>query len=217
MNDMGFIFFIIFIGSIAIMVNVHKKRMVQEEKRANEIKEFFNEALANLENFYPSQKYVSPDLLHLIAISEETEEVAIIEHKFDVKNNQSDFDLYVLDFEEVMEIGIVEDESSITSTSRGSQLGGAIVGGLLAGGVGAIIGGLSASSTTNTKVKKIQLKIVVDDFDNPVYFINFLNEVYPISKNDEKYINAMEQVNRWYGIMSIVIKRADEKAKIRNK
>ncbi|MEK5444442.1 hypothetical protein [Fredinandcohnia sp. FSL W7-1320] len=38
-----------------------------------------------------------------------------------------------------------------------------MLGGIVAGGVGAVIGGLSGSQTSTNEVKKIQLQVVVND------------------------------------------------------
>ncbi|WP_223198283.1 hypothetical protein [Bacillus velezensis] len=51
---------------------------------------------------------------------------------------------------------------------------GIIAGGLLGGGIGAAIGGLSASSTQTEMVKSITLKITVENLKNPIHYIHFL-------------------------------------------
>lgn len=51
-------------------------------------------------------------------------------------------------FSAVLEAEIVVDGKTVTKTSRGSQAVGVVVGAVLAGGLGAVIGGLSASSST---------------------------------------------------------------------
>ncbi|WP_232540548.1 hypothetical protein [Lysinibacillus fusiformis] len=55
--------------------------------------------------------------------------------------NNYDFKFISILFKDVLSIEIVEEDVSITRSSRRSQLGGALVVDLLAGGVGAIIGG----------------------------------------------------------------------------
>lgn len=76
-------------------------------------------------------------------------------------------------FSEIVSVDVITDGVTISSTNRGSQLLGAAVGGLAFGGVGAIIGGLSGSSKTSEKVKKLALRVCVDDFEKPIYGITF--------------------------------------------
>ena len=52
---------------------------------------------------------------------------------------------------DLLQVEIIEDNVTITKTSRTSQVGGAIVGGMLAGGVGAVIGGLSGKDLWGIK------------------------------------------------------------------
>lgn len=43
------------------------------------------------------------------------------------------------------------------------QIGGVVVGGLLLGGVGAIIGGLSGKTETSGKISRIDLRLIVNE------------------------------------------------------
>ncbi|ANY68776.1 hypothetical protein BBD42_21620 [Paenibacillus sp. BIHB 4019] len=124
--------------------------------------------------------------------------------------------LYFIDYEirefslsDVLEVEMIEDEVQITKTSRGSQLGGAVIGGLIAGGVGAVIGGVSGTKTTSSdSVKRIYMKLIVDDTKRPYVTVNFLNEKKEISKKDKKAEKAIEDANHWYGLISVLINRA---------
>lgn len=91
--------------------------------------------------------------------------------------NNYDFKFISILFKDVLSIEIVEDGVSITRSPRRSQLGGALVGGLLAGGVGAIIGGNTGTKTTTEAVKTIDILITVNDIQNPIYMINFYSEM----------------------------------------
>lgn len=44
-------------------------------------------------------------------------------------------------FSKIIEAEIAIDDQSITRVSRGSQMAGAVIGGLAAGGIGALVGG----------------------------------------------------------------------------
>ena len=75
------------------------------------------------------------------------------------------------DFNQIAEVALVKDGTTVTSTNRGSQAVGAAVGAVAFGGIGAIIGGLSGSSTGQDRVRRITLRIKVDDPQHPVHDI----------------------------------------------
>ncbi|MBY6113307.1 hypothetical protein KUW09_04790 [Mameliella alba] len=74
-------------------------------------------------------------------------------------------------FAEIAEVALIKDGTTVTSTNRGSQAVGAAVGAVAFGGLGALIGGLSGSSTEQDRVRRITLRIKVDDPDHPVHDI----------------------------------------------
>jgi hypothetical protein len=80
------------------------------------------------------------------------------------------------DFSRITAIEVVENGATVTHTNRGSQLLGAVAGGALLGGVGALIGGLSGSSRSLSRVRSLSLKITIDDRVNPVWLISFFND-----------------------------------------
>ncbi|MGY2490087.1 hypothetical protein [Cupriavidus sp. CP313] len=77
-------------------------------------------------------------------------------------------------FRDLMKSDLIDDGSSVTSTSRTSQLAGAIVGGVLFGGVGAIVGGLTGKKNNARTIKELALHIVVNDRAKPLFVIDVL-------------------------------------------
>jgi hypothetical protein len=88
--------------------------------------------------------------------------------KFPNYDPNSDAFFKIFSYRDILESEVLEDGHSVTKTSRSSQLAGTLVGGLLLGGVGAIIGGLSGKKTTHKKVTRIELKVVVNDTSHPI-------------------------------------------------
>lgn len=74
----------------------------------------------------------------------------------------------------IASVDVIRDGASITSTNRGSQLMGAAVGEVLLGPLGLLIGGVTGSKRTVTRVSQIALKIIVDDRHSPIHTIDFL-------------------------------------------
>ena len=73
----------------------------------------------------------------------------------------------------VKAVEVRKDGATLTRTNRGSQLAGAALGGLALGGVGAIIGGLSGSSTSTERLKKLSLAFLIGDREKAVHEVPF--------------------------------------------
>jgi hypothetical protein len=95
-------------------------------------------------------------------------------------------------FSAIRKVEIKSNGTTIASTNRGSQAIGAAVGALAFGGVGAIIGGLSGSTTSTERVRNITLAITIDDRERPVHNITFLNWAYDKKglKSDHHMVRA---------------------------
>ncbi len=86
----------------------------------------------------------------------------------------------VIGYSDLVGSEIHEDGHTITQASRASQAGGMLVGGLLLGRVGAIVGGLSGTTRSKSKVQRIDLRLIVNDTQSPVHVVNFLST--PVTK-----------------------------------
>ena len=170
-------------------INTSKKKKEMEEK------------LAGLYDFTPSQKMIGNDGNSGIAVDEGRKKVCLI------KQSMGNIDLDVLTYKDILSSEVFEDGVTITKTARGSQIGGALIGGLALGGVGAIIGGLSGKTKSSDKVKRIDLRITVNRTNNPIHDINFMN--VESKKGGIIYNAAMEQARHWHGLLAVLIKRAD--------
>jgi hypothetical protein len=107
--------------------------------------------------------YISLRNLGVMAISRENEEIVL--------GGISAWKQYSL--AQVASVEVLRDGASITSTNRGSQAAGALIGGLALGGVGLLLGALSGSKRNMTTLHSVAIKIIVDDRETPVYTIVF--------------------------------------------
>jgi len=124
------------------------------------------------------------------------------------------FSYKVFTHKDIISAEIVEDEDSITKTQRKSQLAGVAVGGALLGGAGAIIGGLSGSKRTKAIVTKIELKLIVNDMEQPNYSISFLSK--ETKRGSSAHKAAMKLAEKWYGMFQVLINMADKEEKAEN-
>ncbi|MCY8466859.1 immunity protein [Bacillus atrophaeus] len=116
-------------------------------------------------------------------------------------------------FSKVIESTIIIDDQTVVKAERGNQIAGALIGGLVAGGIGAIIGGSSPNAINQKVLKKVRLKIVNDDFDCPNYYIDFLpfNEK-GYSNTDQITITAIKEVEYWQSIFELAMRKANKVA-----
>lgn len=105
-------------------------------------------------------------------------------------------------YKDIVESEVIIDGKSVTKTSRASQFVGTAIGGVLAGGVGAIIGGLSGSTSTKEKVNGVSLKLIVNDTKNPVHLIDFIELTNTGSTIPEQ---ALEEAKSWHDLLSVII------------
>ena len=177
------------------------------------------EEVVEVENLEVDRYYISADYKAVIIIDETNQKICFIENtvkgidKF--KNTSKDFnyDYTLYKFSDLLETEILQDGETVTKTSRGSQVGGALLGGVLAGGVGAIIGGLSGSTTSDEEFSKITLKVLMNDTQNPVKLIYFLDEIANVKKYDDRYKKANADSMDWHGVLKVIIQQVDKEDK----
>ncbi|MCK0470898.1 SHOCT domain-containing protein [Halalkalibacter sp. APA_J-10(15)] len=204
---LGGISFVVLIGvSIYLAISDNQKQKELQDNKTNKLKDLINK----LENFKITNEIISYDLDTALLLDEKNNKIAIIRSEGEYVRSY--------DYNELLESEIFEDGVTVSKTSRSSQMGGALLGGVLAGGVGAIIGGLSGSSTSSQEVNSIDMEIVVNDTKEPIFVINFAKadvldfngKPIPMKKDDEKYKEGIRNANYWHSLISVLIKKADE-------
>ena len=205
---MVFFILVFVIGIIFVLYSIgsdqeRKRKEIQLEKDD----EIYEEVVGKLKelNFNITKKFHDPVYkgpYKVLAIDNETKKVALI-----LKSGYR-----IFSYRDILASKIIEDGEEITTTSRSSQVGRALVGGVLAGGMGAIIGGVGAKEKHSSEVEKVTLKIVVNDIENPTFKVEFLklNEFETsVKKENLRYKNAINEANEWHDVISILIRQAD--------
>mgnify|MGYP006168380931 FL=1 len=113
----------------------------------------------------------------------------------------------IYSFSDIMQSEIIVNGSTLVKTSTTSTIGRAMLGGILTGGVGAVIGGVTGKKSHNEVVKNIDLKICINDSVNPFYKVRFLDT--ECKKGDFIYNDGYEKVEKWHGMISTFIKQSE--------
>lgn len=154
-----------------------------------------------LDNFNCSQHIALENNRELLMLDDNSNHICIVNYL--ATNLPTTF----VQHSAILSSEVYEGGVSITQSKRLSQIGGVIVGGVLLGGAGAIIGGLSGKKKTSDYTNDITLRLCINDTQNPIIDIQFLNQ--EATKDSALYKYRSEQARRWHTIFSILIKRAD--------
>ncbi|WFB58696.1 SHOCT domain-containing protein [Paenibacillus sp. BR1-192] len=184
----------------------YKKHKELEEEKMVQKRHETDDRLKRIPNYKSSQRYTSANGDVTLSIDETNKQISFVS-----LNSYKD---KVYSYRDILKSEILTDGISVTSTNRGSQIGGALLGGLLAGGVGALIGGLSGSTTSQEKVKKIELNVIVNDTANPIHKIEFLDsEFSAYAKDSQEYKDGYNTAYHCHQLIGVLIRQADEEDK----
>lgn len=145
---------------------------------------------------------------------------------YEVSN--SDVKIVVFPVSQILSLEVIEDGQTVShstttgggeiKTSSGSMLGRAVVGGVLLGGVGAIIGGATARKTTTAEtvthtntvenVNEIKLKMLVNNTTKPLISIPFLSN--PTVRGSTAYTVACKNIEHCEALIKVLMMRASQ-------
>ena len=111
-------------------------------------------------------------------------------------------------FNEIQGIDISEDGTSVFNKSTSSAVGRAVVGGLLFGGVGAIVGGVTGKSKEKKTLNSYKVTIQLSNISNPTHEIEFVTD--PIELGTALGDEMMKQIkicaNKLKSVLTTIIK-----------
>lgn len=187
-----FIFFVIVIIGVIWMISYSKDKDIQERKQ--QIEEAFNKIRE--EGFNITEMIVSPEGKNGVAIDQENKKIAFMENE-----------MKIYDMKDIVSVEIEQDGETISRVSNKSLISRAIAGGLLAGPVGAVIGGATAKQKKGKEAEKIVLKFLVNEEK-----LSFKRVTIRDKHNQYtlKYQDALDQARIWETIITSMLKEAGE-------
>jgi len=151
---------LIFFGVILFVFLMYKA--VEWENNKKKVRsESMQQKFSSIENFTISRKVDGFGGFYIFAIDEINDKIALVTESVN----------HIVSFSDIIGVELIEDGNTVSKKSTTRTIGGAIVGGVLAGGVGTIVGGLSGNSTQKSKVSSLFVKILLRSLDKPSLLI----------------------------------------------
>ena len=120
----------------------------------------------------------------------------------------------IFNYADIIEVSYEENGSQLYTKSAGRTVGGAIVGGVLMGGAGAVVGGLSGASKQNKEVKNMDIKILLRSTSRTTCVLNFkrTNQVLKTKDDTDRnlYESYLKDANQAKDILSVIIDNAKQ-------
>ena len=120
----------------------------------------------------------------------------------------------IINYSDIIEVSYEENGSQLYTKSAGRTIGGAIVGGVLMGGAGAVIGGLSGASKQNKEIKNMDIKILLRSTSRTSCVLHF-KDVDRVLKTKEEadrklYETYVQNANQAKDVLSVIIDDAKQ-------
>lgn len=111
---------------------------------------------------------------------------------------------WVYSFDDIIEYELIENGASVTK----GGIGRAVVGGLLFGGVGAVVGGVTGKKT-NTVVNSMQIKITVNNFSSSAVTVDLISTQTKVDSGT--YKNACKYAQEILSTLALIVKQNESK------
>ena len=120
----------------------------------------------------------------------------------------------ILKYADIIEVSYEENGDQLFTKSAARTVGGAIVGGVLMGGAGAVVGGLSGASKQNKEIKNMDIKILLRSTSRTSLVLQFKNydRILKLKENSDRelYDVYLNNANQAKDIFSVIIDNAKQ-------
>ena len=112
-----------------------------------------------------------------------------------------------IDLNKVIDVELIENNNIVNKVSSGSMLTRAVVGGILAGGAGAIIGGTTAKGKSSNILNQISLRFKIDDIQNPYKLFLLMED------NRKEGLSQERQQEAWnlFGKIELILRDVENR------
>jgi hypothetical protein len=121
----------------------------------------------------------------------------------------------LIDLNNVIDVEIIEDNQVINKVSNSSMISRALVGGVLTGGVGAVIGGNTAKSNVTNTVKLISFRFKMNDMDNPYYDIIVFSHSKGLDRGSALFKSKYKEILDLFGRIELVLRQGETYSNIK--
>lgn len=104
----------------------------------------------------------------------------------------------------VMSVEVYEDGRTISQASRGRQVGAAFVGNFIAGGPGAVIGGLGAKVRSRDEIHDLTLRLTLDDVEFPLFDLKLNKSV--VLKGSVLHSKLSSSARGWASLLEAMMR-----------
>lgn len=197
------------LGSIAALYFIIKNSEDKKRKKARD--ELIGMLKANSPEFQISKEFFGTNNETGLLLDSKRFEIAIYKK---LLTGLSNLEFLLITHRDVIKSEVVIDGGSETSTVRSSQLVGAVVGNVLAGGAGLIVGGLSGKNKSKPTINKVSVDITVNKTENPLWTIILLDSKKEIDKNSAQAAQAIKLAKEIHAHLATYIRKADDEDKL---
>ena len=192
-----------FVLSLAMTISIaFGKHSIEKWNAEGEKEELLGDELLHVDGFFPTRKIINKH--GLLAIDDHAEKIAI--------GNSSE-GIMIYPYSSVLRCEIIEEAETEQKKSGSRMVKGAVVGGLIAGGAGSVIGGLSGSQLAEKRIKALDLKIVLKDVSHPSFKMRFFDSKKLSQKGisiDNEFFGkevrqAIDNISLWRDLIDIII------------
>lgn len=181
---------------------LYEKNKVRKQREEILLKETIDE----IEEYSHTRYIVASDYLRALMIDEHSNTFRILERE----ELDSEFEVKEYDFRELFEVAIVEDNTNVALTSKGGVHGWSLIDG--GSKIDVHVNGIEEDSEDKStkEVKKLMLKLAVDDLSEPIIEYIFLDNEQAIPKDIDEYKDIFKECSKWYQKISVIIKRNEQ-------
>jgi len=140
----------------------------------------------------------------LVAVDSKKEKLLFVKFK------KQSIEYNCFDFSSIISVELKENNIVVFNKSISQTVGKSLIGGALAGGAGAIVGGASASTQQNQRWMYSELKLLLRDLNTPSYSVSWHRES---SSNIINLFDIREEAIKAKDIVSVVIDYINNKEK----